>query len=106
MSQHWGRVPWRRRPFTVALLIVCGAVYVLTQVPSVSYRILDGMILLSYHRDPQGLVHWDGLQSVRSGEVWRLVTPMLLHFGPLHLLGNMMWIYYLGTAIEVRRGTL
>ena len=27
MSQRWGRVPWRRRPLTMALLIVCGAVY-------------------------------------------------------------------------------
>ena len=33
MSQRWGRVPWRRRPLTMALLIVCGAVYVLTQDP-------------------------------------------------------------------------
>ncbi len=106
MSERWGRVSWRQRPLTMALLIVCGAVYVLTQVPSLAYPIRDGMILLTYHRDLQGLVHWDGLEAVWRGEVWRLVTPILLHFHPLHLFGNMMWVYYLGTAIEVRRGTM
>ena len=106
MSERWGRVSWRSRPLTMALLIVCGAVYVLTQVPSLAGPIKLGMILLTAHLDPQGLVHWDGLDAVRRGEVWRLITPMLLHFSILHLFGNMMWIYYLGTAIEVRRGTL
>lgn len=105
MSQRWGRVPWRRRPLTVALLLVCGAVYVLMQVPSLTYPLRDGMILLTYHRDLQGLVHWDGLEAVSHGEVWRLVTPMLLHFGPPHLLGNMMGLYYLGTMIELRHVT-
>ncbi len=106
MSQRWGRVPWRRCPLTVALLVVCGAVYVLMQVPSLLKPIEDGMLLLTYHRDLQGLKHYEGLQAVTRGEVWRLVTPILLHFHPLHLFGNMMWIYFLGTAIEERRGTI
>jgi GlpG protein len=45
------------------------------------------------------------LPEVSSGQVWRLFTPMFLHFGPIHLVFNMMWLYQLGCMIEARRST-
>jgi GlpG protein len=44
-------------------------------------------------------------QDLRRGQIWRLVTPIFLHFDLLHLLFNMYWVYSLGAAIEIRRGT-
>jgi membrane associated rhomboid family serine protease len=47
-----------------------------------------------------------GLAEVRSGQIWRLLTPIFLHFGVLHVLFNMMWLADLGSMIEARQSSL
>jgi GlpG protein len=42
--------------------------------------------------------------TVASGQWWRLLTPMLIHFGFLHLAMNTLWYWELGRRIEVRQG--
>src|SRR5690606_35190828 len=45
------------------------------------------------------------LYDVLRGQVWRLVTPIFLHFSLIHILFNMMWLYTLGGMIEYVRGS-
>jgi len=50
---------------------------------------------------------WDSpifLGHVLRGEVWRLFTPMFIHFGLFHLVFNMMWLRRLGPQVEVHHG--
>ncbi|MBC7210784.1 MAG: rhomboid family intramembrane serine protease [Pseudomonas sp.] len=44
------------------------------------------------------------LQGLAEGQLWRLVSPMLLHFGVLHLAMNGLWYWELGKRIELRQG--
>lgn len=44
------------------------------------------------------------LLSLQWNEPWRLITPMLLHFGAVHILFNMLWLVDLGRTIEARHG--
>lgn len=41
---------------------------------------------------------------IRQGQIWRLFTPCLLHKDFLHILFNMLWLWYLGRPIEQRIG--
>ena len=44
--------------------------------------------------------------SLAAGQWWRLVTPMLIHFGFLHIAMNGMWYWELGRRIELRQGSI
>ena len=44
------------------------------------------------------------LPEVCRGEIWRLVTPIFLHFGFVHVAFNMLWLMELGLKVERAHG--
>jgi rhomboid protease GluP len=53
-------------------------------------------------KDPQTLIEFGAKYNplIIEGEWWRLIAPIFLHIGMLHLLMNTLALYYLGTAVE------
>ncbi len=35
-----------------------------------------------------------------TGQIWRLVTPVFLHFGEMHIIFNALWIWEVGKRLE------
>lgn len=93
-----------RGVLTLALALVCVAVALLTRLGE------DGpvtrLLLISELTWGRGFSPRQFLAEVRAGEVWRLLTPIFLHFHILHILFNLLWLLDLGNIIEGRQGTL
>lgn len=41
---------------------------------------------------------------MENGQIWRLITPVFLHFSLMHILFNALWIWELGRRIEIFAG--
>ncbi len=102
----WGNPNLRRRPVTAAIVAICLVCFVMAQTPQSRARLADGLRFSTVVVDSDGRLRNNGLKDIEHGAVWRLVTPIFLHFGILHLVFNVMAFSALGTLIEIRRGSL
>jgi len=41
-------------------------------------------------------------EKIKQGQIWRFFTPAILHSGFLHIIFNMLWLWYLGKQMEPR----
>jgi GlpG protein len=93
----------KRSPATAALLLLTLVVAALTflgdNFASVRWLTFQDLRIEGDHLQFVPLA-----ESLDAGQWWRLVTPMLLHFGFLHLAMNALWYWELGARIEARQG--
>lgn len=94
VSDRWNRSAAQTAPITVLLIA-------LSVVTALSAGLPPNMDLIKWMFISTNLT----LRQVTQGEVWRLVTPIFIHFSPMHLIFNMLNFWYLGQMIEARIGS-
>ena len=102
LREQWRRSERRLGPMTLSLIITTTCVFfvsLLTKQNPLDFKELPN--------PPAGfMISGDGSwDQLLSGQAWRLVTPIFVHFGLLHIVFNLLWLGYLGTQIESRKGS-
>ena len=96
LRERWDRPTMMQAPATFGLMALMVVVAVITG--------------LEPRKHPEFLLRMlfstDGtFREIQSGEVWRLITPVFLHFSVMHFLFNIMALRDLGMLVESRVGT-
>jgi len=104
-----------RPTFTIALIVVTVAIWLITmlnmQRPDQPAAALTQWLLFQPPDTAQRMLDAKAssfsvmFSSIYSGQVWRLITPIFIHFTLIHILFNMYMLYLFGGIIESRRGT-
>lgn len=114
LRERWVRPAPASQPITMLLIAASIGITFLTDFGAVGQagrrnrqaaEIVDKLRIASFQPTLRE-IEAEGLSQIREGEVWRLFTPIFLHFSMAHILFNMMWLYDLGMLIEFRRGAL
>lgn len=95
----------RRSPLTLLVLALTLLVAVLTW-GGEDYDVVRWLSFVDFRIEGQYIYFGTFAQAIDSGQWWRALTPMLLHFGILHLAMNSLWYWELGRRIEARQGAL
>ena len=95
----------RDSPATAIVLLLCVIVAAVTQLGE-NLSVLSGLTFLDFSIRGQYIQFTPLSDSLAAGQWWRLFSPMLIHFGFLHIAMNGMWYWELGRRIEMRQGSV
>ena len=104
IGKNSGIAGFRLPPTT--MILICISVFVaLLSMFGQDNKILQPLLITEYQTTPDNKILFNGsLPEVLDGQIWRLITPIFIHFHIFHILFNMMWLKDLGSMIERAQG--
>lgn len=110
MSRNWGGPgagPAKKRPLVLVMILASILVAVLTSFGESNFELIgflqtnaagaSAKVLPNGKRSYKVVPVWS---SIQAWQVWRLVTPIFIHFGIMHLVFNLWMLYDFGGQVE------
>ncbi|TKB47600.1 rhomboid family intramembrane serine protease GlpG [Ferrimonas sediminicola] len=92
MSQMMTTVLNRAGPLTLVVMAACIAVFIPWAMK------IQQPLFYALH-------FFESWEAFSLDQGWRLFSPVLLHFDPMHIAFNLLWWWYLGGQVEKRLGS-
>lgn len=96
----------RRYPATLALILISLVFFPVGMgVDNDTFSFLFRQMMFLATEKIAGQYYFASLAyTFESGQWWRLLTPMFVHFSVLHLVFNSLWVWEIGRRIEFENG--
>jgi len=104
----WSQPTARKSPLTIVLAVACIAVAIFSSMGAYKHRPLMRSLSFAdpiHELRPDAEQNRDAFRDIKQGQVWRLVTPIFLHYGLPHIAFNLILLFSLGGMIETRRSS-
>lgn len=103
---RWGRgmVGAKAGPVTMGLIAISILVALVTEI-GVNQNSFYQNLLFSAWSKVDGRLVSSGWQEILNGQVWRLFTPMFIHYGILHIVFNLYMLHRFGAQVESHLST-
>ncbi|RUR30696.1 rhomboid family intramembrane serine protease [Vreelandella nanhaiensis] len=93
----------RRVPVTAMVIVI--SLMIFTLIGLFGDSLMTALTIVPVGVSGNQLVYGSLADALGSGQVWRLLSPAFLHFGWMHLIFNLMWLWYFGRQIEALQGS-